>query len=358
MNWKPGVRVKARRVFTLTPFVFALLLPALGFAGPGTTETLQEFNAYLDKTAMQLGDSPFAAVVSKNGKILFERYHDGNGTLDRPVNEQSRWLVYSITKSFVSALTLNLCQEGVISLDDPIGKYLPAFREHGDGPFDRRDVKIRHLMSHTSGAAVDGNKVPAILPPGFDRIQVISEPGAEFKYSGLGMLILERTLEAASGSDLDALLNKRIIHPLGLESTGYVYPGSATEAVLPLKKGLFHYSQNGKRAGSGLYTTARDLNAFGQFWLSPEALFSESLRTEAWTYHGKRESDGGRYGLLWWLFESDGGYVMSGKDNKINAVVPETGVVITVIRYPQAKAAEDYSFAADKRAMVLFGKRL
>jgi len=339
--------------------VFGLLFgPALFAADTSFTPVLEEFDTYLDKTASQLGDSPFAAVVSKNGELLFERYHDGNGTLDRPVNAKSRWLVYSITKSFVAALTLNLCQDGVISLDDPVGKYLPAFRVHGDGPFDRRDVKVRHLMSHTSGAAVDGNKVPDPLPPSFNRIQVISEPGVDFKYSGLGMLILERTLEAASGTDLGALLNDKVIQPMGLQSTSYVYPGAATDHVLPLKKDLFQYSQNGKRAGSGLFTTARDLNAFGQFWLSPEALFSIDLRTEAWTYHGKRESDSGRYGLLWWLFEDDGGFVMSGKDNKINAVIPETGVVITVIRYPQAKASKDYKFAQDKRTMVLFGKRL
>ena len=335
-----------------------LLLPSLCVAERSTNATLEEFDSYLDSTAAQLGDSPFAAVVSKNGKVVYERYHDGGGALDRPVNAQSRWLVYSITKSFVSALVLNLCQDGVISLDDPVSKYLPAFREHGGGAFDRRDVTIRHLMSHTSGAAVDGSKVPNPLPPSFDRIEIISEPGVSFKYSGLGMLILERTLEAAAGQDLDVLMDERIIQPLGLESTGYVYPGSATEDVLPIKKGVFQYSQNGNRAGSGLYTTARDLNAFGQFWLNPEAMFSSELRQQAWTYHGMRESDQGRYGLLWWLFESDGGYVMSGKDNKINSVTPETGVVITVIRYPQARAAGEYSFSRDKRATVLFGKRL
>jgi hypothetical protein len=86
-------------------------------------------------------------------------------------------------------------------------------------------------------------------------------------------------------------------------------------------------------------------------------MFSRKLREEAWTYNGMRESDKGRYGLMWWLFESDGGYVMSGKENKINAVVPETDSVITVIRYPQASADKDYNFAEDKRAMVLFGER-
>ncbi len=335
-----------------------MVLPALGTAEIDTAETLREFDAYLDTTASQLGDSPFAAVVSKNGEILYERYYDGQGVLDTAVNERARWQVFSITKSFVSALVLSLCEDDLLSLDDSVSKYLPAFREHGDGPFDRRAVTIRHLLSHTSGAAVEGNKTPESLLPSFDNIQIITAPGTGFKYSSLGMLVLERTLETASGKDLDTLLNEKIIEPLGLESTGYVYPGSATNQVLPQKKDLFHYSQRGRRAGAGLYTTARDLNTFGQFWLNPESVFSRELRQEVWTYHGMRESDGGRYGLMWWLFESDGGYVMSGRQSKINAVIPGTDSVITVIRYPQARAAKEYSFAEDKRAMVLFGKRL
>jgi CubicO group peptidase (beta-lactamase class C family) len=335
-----------------------LLAPALATADTDTAATLKAFDAYLEKTAGQLGDSPFAAVVSKNGKVLYERYHDGQGILDRAVDEDSRWQVFSITKSFVSALALGLCQDGLLALDDPVGKYLPAFREHGAGAFDRRAVTIRHLLSHTSGAAVQGDKTPESLPPGFERIEIISKPGTEFQYSNLGMLILERALEAATGKDFEALLNERIIEPLGLESTGYVYAGSATDRVLPPKKDLFHYSQSGHRAGAGLYTTARDLNVFGRFWLNPDSMFSRDLRKQAWTYHGMRESDSGRYGLLWWLFESDGGYVMSGRESKINAVIPETNVVITVIRYPQAKAAGGYKFVEDKRAMVRFGRQL
>jgi CubicO group peptidase (beta-lactamase class C family) len=334
------------------------LAPMFGVAETDTATTLKEFDAYLEKTAGQLGDSPFAAVVSRKGEILYERYYDGRGVLETTVNEHSRWHVFSITKSFVAALVLGLCQDGLLSLDDPVSKYLPTFREHGDGPFDRRAVTIRHLLSHTSGAAVAGNKKPESLPPSFDRIEIITTPGTAFEYSNLGMLILERTLEAASGRDFAVLLHERIIDPLGLEATGYVYAGSATDKVLPLRKDLFQYSQNGGRASAGLYTTARDLNTFGQFWLHPESMFSRELREEAWTYNGMRESDKGRYGLMWWLFESDGGYVMSGKENKINAVVPETDSVITVIRYPQASASKEYNFAEDKRAIVLFGKRL
>ena len=49
---------------------------------------------------------------------------------------------------------------------------------------------------------------------------------------------------------------------------------------------------------------------------------------------------------------------MSGRESKINAVVPATNTVITVIRYPQARASGGYRFKDDKRALVLFGKRL
>ena len=213
-----------------------LLVSAVGLADTDTAATLQEFDTYLDKTAAQLGNSPFAAVISKNGEILYERYDDGQGVLGKPVNEDARWQVYSITKSFVSTLVLGLCDDGLISLDDPVARYLPAFREHGGGLFDRHDVTIRHLMSHTSGAAVDGDKTPDSLPKDLDSIEIISEPGNGFKYSGLGMLILERTIEAATASDFDALLNERVIGPLGLESTGYVYAGLETEHVLPVKK--------------------------------------------------------------------------------------------------------------------------
>ena len=185
-----------------------LLVPALGVAQTDTSATLKEFDAYLDKTASQLGDSPFAAVISKNGEVIYERYYDGQGVLGVPVDDSSRWQVFSITKSFTSALVLGLCQEGLLSLDDPVSKYLPDFREQGSGQFDRQAVTIRHLMSHTSGAAVDGNKVPVTLPSDFGGIEIITEPGVAFKYSGLGMLILERTLEAATGKDFDALLNE------------------------------------------------------------------------------------------------------------------------------------------------------
>lgn len=319
-------------------------------------QVLSELEAYLVRTSGYMGDCPYAVVVSKNGEIIYEGYHDG-GEVVGLVNEDSRWALFSISKSFISALVLNLVQEGIISLDDPIRKYLPAFETEGNGAFDRRDVTIRHLASHTSGASIGQDAVSSGLPVDLGEVEIVTEPGGAFLYSSLGTYLLELTLEAATGEDLDDLLQERVIKPLGLASTGYAYGEDDLDGrILPVRPDTYIYSTPGHRAGSGLFSTARDLNAFGNFWISPEKIFSRDLRAEAWKFHGTRVLDGGEYGLLWWLLADHGGYVMSGYGQKVNAVIPDRNVVVTVIRYPQNDAY--FEFAADKHAFVTFGNRL
>ena len=118
----------------------------------------------------------------------------------------------------------------------------------------------------------------------------------------------------------------------------------------------FKYSQKGSRVGSELFINARDLNKFGNFWLSPEKLFSTKLRAEAWKWHGTRDLDGGNYGLLWWLFPEFDSYTMSGHQYKVNAVIPSKKVVVTVIRLPQND--EMFEFWADKHKIVSLGNQL
>jgi CubicO group peptidase (beta-lactamase class C family) len=319
-------------------------------------DLFKEIDTYVNRTSVFMGNCPYAIVISKNGQIIYEKYNKGAGALG-DINENSRWLVFSITKSFISALVFNLVEKKQIKLDDHVSMYLPAFKTKGNGTFDRRDVTIRHLMSHTSGAAVKGQKLPATNPADPDEVDIITEPGKDFLYSGLGMNILERTLEAATGKDLDVLLQENVIKPLGLKSASYIYSENDPNGkVLPLRPNNYTFSKKGDRAGSGLFINARDLNKFGQFWFSPEKLFSKDLRSEAWKWHGTRDMDGGNYGLLWWLFAEQGAYVMSGHQFKVNAVFPAKGVVLTVIRLPQND--EVFEFWPDKFKLVTLGNKI
>ena len=344
------------RSLPAVPLCLCLGLVLTSLSGRAQPEVLAELDAYLTRSSTYLGDCPYAVVVSQDGKIIHERYHDGAQAIG-PVDQSSRWFLYSISKSYAAALILHLVQEGVVALDDPISKYLPAFETKGMGTFDRRDVTIRHLASHTSGAFTEPDSLSRGRPRDLHDIKIVTAPGGPFLYSSLGTHLLELTLEAATGQDYETLLQERVLEPLGLSHTGFQYDSTPYPTpLLPIRPETYQYAQKGNRVGSGLSSTARDLNAFGNFWLNPSQLFSPELRQEAWQLHGIRDSDRGRYGLLWWLFEDQGGYVMSGHALKVNAVIPHRNVVVTVIRYPQNDASFD--FFADKLAFVNFGNRL
>jgi CubicO group peptidase (beta-lactamase class C family) len=313
---------------------------------------LDELDEYLVRTSTYMGNCPYAVVVSKDGQIIHERYHDGGGIVGE-VDSTTKWQLFSITKGFVSALLLDLVDDGVIKLDDPVSKYLLAFESSGEGAFDRRNVTIRHLASHTHGAALD----TAGFPSDLRDIRIETEPGKGFLYSALSTHILELAIQSATGQDFDDLITERVLEPLGLQSTGYIYgEDDPNGPVLPLRPETYYFSQPGQRAGSGIFSTARDLNRFGGFWIDPTQLFKKELLKDIWTQHGTRDLDGASYGLLWWLLADHGGYVMSGYGQKVNAVIPEKGVVVTVIRYTQNNRY--FEFSADKHAFVSFGNRL
>jgi CubicO group peptidase (beta-lactamase class C family) len=332
---------------------------------------LKELEEYVHQTAVALGNCPSAIVVSRNGEILFEKYAAGiDGAAPQgPVDARSLWQIFSMTKSYASGLVLSLAKDGTLTLDDPVSEYLPEFSTHGDGAHDRRAVTIRHLMSHTSGADLP-KEAWSDDPPDLTQLRTQTPPGETFRYSGLGMHVLERTVEAAAGADFEELLKARILEPMGLRDTRYLYELDPSLPMLPVGNAQvddptenYALAHKGHRAGYGLYATARDCNRFGSSWLGDgtfegHTFFTPELKRQVWTYHGMRNSDKGRYGLLWWLFEDDGGYVISGAGAKATAVVPETGVVITVLRLPLEPGNGPFHFKADKQMLVQFGKRL
>ncbi len=333
-------------------------------------------NAVL-KTMDALQPTSGALIVSKGPEILYEKYFTGTEPQkpESEINENSMWPLFSCTKSYISALMLSMMKDSLIKLDEPVGLFLPAFKSDGNGPFSRKSVTLRHLASHTSGVFLpDANMVDGriVMVPPLDlaRIEIRDNPGKVFLYSALGMHILERVLEAAAGKDLEVLLNERILGPLNTEKTMYVYDYTNELPLLPCLAGDFsdaaqHYAfiDKGSRCSSGLYTTAREFNRFGQLMASDGTFeghhyFNAHDKPEIWKYHGIRDSDGGSYGLLWWLFEKEGGFVMSGAGNVVNAVIPETNIVVTHMRNHIGPHPGPYNYYENKKLLVQFGKML
>jgi len=131
----------------------------------------------------------------------------------------------SITKTFVAALTLQLVGEGVLGLDDPVARWLPAFAPG-------RGVTIRDLLDHTSGIGEPFNNRALLASLAADRGRTwtpaavlryasppVFAPGHGWLYSNANYLILGEVLQVATGQQVATMLQRRFFGPLGLTHT-------------------------------------------------------------------------------------------------------------------------------------------
>src|SRR3972149_6315254 len=124
------------------------ILITLSFVFINFTLIGQNYNQVREKLDNYIEDNKTPGIqyiVIKNNKIIFE-YNGGWADLDKkiPVNNQTLFRAYSITKTFTSLAIMQLVEQGKIHLDDPASNYLPQY------PF-KYQVTIRQLLSHTAG---------------------------------------------------------------------------------------------------------------------------------------------------------------------------------------------------------------
>lgn len=136
-------------------------------------------------------------------------------------------LVYSITKTFLAAVVLTLCDEGRMDLDDRLARWFPNIARAGQ-------ISVRHLLNHTAGipdyggmsAYHDSVRASPSMPWSFERFAAETfdkglrfEPGHGWEYSNPGYMLVKRVAEDVGGSSLRHLIEQRIAKPLGLSST-------------------------------------------------------------------------------------------------------------------------------------------
>ncbi|MFF0225498.1 serine hydrolase domain-containing protein [Streptomyces sp. NPDC004629] len=190
--------------------------------------------------------------VARGGRVAHLTAH---GARDRsaglPVQPDTLWRIYSMTKPVTAVAVMLLVEEGRLSLDDPLDRHLPAFAnprvyEGGSGtevttrPADG-PILIRHLLTHTAGltfAFYHSHPVDALyrtaglessVPPGANLAETIDvyaglplqfEPGTQWNYS-VASNVLGRVVEVVSGQPLDVFFAERIFHPLGMPDAGF-----------------------------------------------------------------------------------------------------------------------------------------
>ncbi len=235
-----------------------------------------------------------------------------NHELGIPVVPLDRFRVASVSKTFVATVILQMVDEGMLSLDDTVERWMPGLVPNGEY------ITIRHLLNHTSGLYnyLEGPFVNAFMrdPARFWSQQEIvtyamqsppyfapGEPG-RWRYSNTNYVLLGMVVEHATGTSLGQQVRWRIIEPLGLHNTSFepyeVAPYGIARGYLN-RQDLSDINMSIVWSAGGVVSTAEDLGRFADA-LYRGGLLSPDALTEMHSFVGVDGSWGARhlvYGL-------------------------------------------------------------
>jgi D-alanyl-D-alanine carboxypeptidase len=337
-------------------------------------ETLSaETRASIDKAVTDLlakSGAPSASVaVVKDGKVAYVHAY-GNATIDppRPATPQMRYSIGSISKQFTAAAVLLLAEEGRLSLDDKVVRWLPDLTRAGD-------VTIRQLLSMTSGYQdfwPQDYVMPMMLQPveaqqilnGWAKKPLDFEPGAKWQYSNTNYVVAGVIVEKVAGMPVLEFLRKRIFTRLQMTTVADSdqAPLGAGDASRYLRYALGPLRPAPKEgrgwmfAAGELAMTARDLALWDVSMIDLSVLKPESYRamtTEVPLTNGV----GSRYGLGVSVGTVDGrrlishGGEVSGFTAR-NDVYPDQRAAVAVLTNLDATSASEQ--IATKIGSILF----
>ena len=214
------------------PIAFALA-GALAFQPAPAGDHWSRVASLYHQRAAETGIVGSALMFVRNGEIVHKEF-DGYQELatKRPVDEQTIFHWASITKTFTGVAIMQLRDRGLLSLDDPVVKYVPELRQVHSSFGDISQVTIRHLMTHSGGFRAGTwpwggdqawhpfeptrwEQVVAMLP----YTELLFKPGTKYSYSNPGVIFLGRIIELFSGDDYEVYVAKNIFMPLGMTRT-------------------------------------------------------------------------------------------------------------------------------------------
>lgn len=225
--------------------------------------------------------------ISRNGTPLLSKgYGMANYSYDVSNTAQTKFKLASVSKQFTAMAIMILQEQGKLSVDDKLTKYIPDY-PNGD------KISIHHLLTHTSGIHnfTDDAHYDSIMVLPHTLTKTISyfkdkkldfEPGEKFSYSNSGYILLSYIIEKASGKSYPEFITTQIFEPLGMKNSG-VFDGNKLIKNLALgytegDNGLENtaYIDMSIPSGAGaLYSTVEDL----QLW--DRAFYSEKLVKQA-----------------------------------------------------------------------------
>lgn len=240
------------------------------------------------------------------GALILVGNSDGVGLLETvgyqtpkkvtPVNQDTIFRIYSMTKPIVSVAAMSLVEDGLLALEDPIEKYIPEFadlkvidRNSGETRPAQHYITVANLLTHQSGL------IQAIFSPDSDlgqmyqrdfadysnitardlagrlgKLPVYFEPGTAWHY-GHSTDVLGAVVEVAAGKTLDVVLEERIFAPLGMDETTFYVPMSKSNRIAEPFHGVMADNTEQRAmlsGGGGLNSTTEDYVRFATMLLN------------------------------------------------------------------------------------------
>jgi CubicO group peptidase (beta-lactamase class C family) len=236
----------------------------------GSTITSAEIDATVARLMRAAEVTGASIAILNDGKLSFlKTYGVRDQEKNLPLTPDSVMTGASFTKVAFAYMVMQLVQEKTVDLDKPVYQYLPKplpdYPEYQDLANDARYKKItsRMLLSHTSGFANLRFLEPARKP------RIHFEPGSRYAYSGEGILLLQKVVEAITKQPLAVLMQTRVFQPLGMTRTSMVwddrFESDYANGYDEYGRSLGAERRKDADAAGSMQTTARD---FAQFVLA------------------------------------------------------------------------------------------
>ncbi len=259
------------------------------------------------------GDVPGASVLVLRDGVPLVRRSYGNADLEAGVaaTPQTNYRLASVTKQFTAAAILLLAQDGSLSLDDPVRKWLPSLPAAAD------PITLHHLLTHTSGLVDYEDVMAADATEQVHDLDVLHllqtqdhlyfAPGTDYRYSNSGYALLALVVGKASGRDFATFLRERIFQPLGMTQTLAREDGISTVADRAFGYSLVdgrwtrtdQSSTSAVLGDGGVYSSIDDLAKWDAA-LYDNRLLGDATRKLAFTAHTRtNEPDVDGYGYGW-----------------------------------------------------------
>lgn len=280
------------------------ILIALCLAAPiaaQTKATTAQIKSFYEAGLKRNGIVGSSLMLIRNGQLVLDDNY-GRQSATQPVDDNTTYHWASVTKTFTGIAIMQLRDRGLLSLDDPLIKYIPELAAVHDpyGPISA--ITIRQAMSHSSGfrdatwpwrsadwqpfEPTQWSQIVAMLP----YTEIRFKPGTRYSYSNLAVVFLGEIIERVSGDQFEVYMRKNVFRPLGMDRSYYdrspytllrfrshswdLKDGKLTEDPFDFNTGI-------TRSNGGLNAPLKDMLKYVQFLLGDPADQAQQAKYDA-----------------------------------------------------------------------------